>query len=243
MLSDEPHAHAPEGAATEAVPPPRVLPQRQVLADSVYEAIKAMVMDHKIKPGARVGIEALARYLEVSPTPVREALARLEADGLVTKRSLAGYRTTDLLTVEGIEELFEMRLLLEPHAAALAAERAGEAQLDRMEALLEEMRGEPEEGGSYAVYGRFAALDQQFHDALAAASGRGLLADAVERLHAHLHIFRVSAIAGAGPATVAEHDRILRAVLRRNADRAAQTMREHLQSSLERQLICMREDN
>ncbi|MFF1449136.1 GntR family transcriptional regulator [Streptomyces sp. NPDC058274] len=240
MLSEKPHDGVPDAAPGD-IPPPRVLPQRQVLADSVYEAIKAMVMDHQIKPGARVGIEALARVLEVSPTPVREALARLEADGLVTKRSLAGYRATDLLTVEGIEELFEMRLLLEPHAAALAAERATEAQLDRMEELMEEMRGEPEEGESYAVYGRFAALDQQFHDALATASGRGLLADAVERLHAHLHIFRFSAIAGAGPATVAEHERILRALLRRNSDRAAQAMREHLRSSLERQLGCFRE--
>ncbi|MGW3626378.1 GntR family transcriptional regulator [Streptomyces sp. NPDC000880] len=241
MLSEKHHGPGPDSAATDAVPAPPALPQRQVLADSVYEAIKAMVMDHGIKPGARVGIEALARTLEVSPTPVREALARLEADGLVTKRSLAGYRATDLLTLEGIEELFEMRLLLEPHAAALAAERASEAQLDRIEGLMEEMRREPEEGESYAVYGRFAALDQQFHDALTAASGRGLLADAVERLHAHLHLFRLSAIAGAGPVTVAEHDRILRAVLRRNADRAAQSMREHLQSSLERQRTCFRE--
>jgi DNA-binding GntR family transcriptional regulator len=225
-------------AASGDVTPPRVLPQRQALADSVYEAIKAMVMDHQIQPGARVGIEALGRALEVSPTPVREALARLEADGLVTKRSLAGYRATDLLTFEGIQELFEMRMLLEPPAAALAAERATEAQLDHMEELMEQMRDEPEEGESYAVYGRFAALDQQFHDALAAASGRGLLADAVERLHAHLHIFRLSAITGAGPATVAEHERILRALLRRSPDRAAQAMQDHLRSSLERQRCC-----
>ncbi|MFF3788152.1 GntR family transcriptional regulator [Streptomyces sp. NPDC001933] len=70
-----------------------------------------MVMDHVIQPGARLGIESLSRTLRVSASPVREALARLEVDGLVVKRSLAGYRATELLTGGGVEELFEMRLL------------------------------------------------------------------------------------------------------------------------------------
>jgi DNA-binding GntR family transcriptional regulator len=208
---------------------------RQVLADSVYEAIKAMVMDHEIEPGARVGIEALARTLEVSPTPVREALARLESDGLVTKRSLVGYRATELLTPQGLEELFEMRLLLEPRAAALAALNADDEQLDHIEALVEELRGRPGSGERYVVYREFAAADQRFHDAIAQAAGRRLLAEAVGRLHSHLHIFRLSSIPGAGPLTLAEHDRILRAVLRRNPERAAEAMTEHLTSSLERQ--------
>jgi len=210
-------------------------PPRQVLADSVYEAVKAMVMDHEIEPGARVGIESLARSLDVSPTPVREALARLESDGLVTKRSLAGYRATELLTEQGLEELFEMRLLLEPKAAALAAAHADESQLDRIESLVEEMRDRPESGERYAVYREFAVADQRFHDTIAQATGRPLLEEAVGRLHAHLHIFRLSSIPGAGPLTLAEHDRILRAILRRNPQRAAQAMTDHLQRSLERQ--------
>lgn len=209
-------------------------PPRQVLADSVYEAVKAMVMDHEIEPGARVGIESLSRTLEVSPTPVREALARLESDGLVTKRSLAGYRTTELLTPQGLEELFEMRLLLEPRATALAAVNADEQQLDAIENLVEEMRGRPGSGERYVAYREFAAADQRFHDTIARAAGRSLLADAVERLHSHLHIFRLSGIPGAGPLTLAEHDRVLRAILRRNPDRAAEAMTEHLRRSLER---------
>ncbi|MCX5395300.1 GntR family transcriptional regulator [Streptomyces sp. NBC_00094] len=210
--------------------------RREVLTDSVYEAVKAMVMDHVIQPGARVGIDALSRSLGVSPTPVREALARLESDGLVVKRSLSGYRATVLLDRRGVEELFEMRLLLEPRAAALAAEHVGEAELDRIEALVEEMQGLPDKGESYAVYGRFAVLDQRFHDALAVASGRTMLAAAVERLHTHLHLFRLSPVAGGSPATMGEHSRILRAVLRRHPERAAEAMREHLELSLDRHL-------
>ncbi|MGW4489158.1 GntR family transcriptional regulator [Amycolatopsis sp. NPDC004368] len=205
-----------------------------VLADRVYESVKAMVMDHEIEPGARIGIESVARKLDVSPTPVREALSRLVADGLVTKRAQAGYRATELLTAEGLSELFEMRLLLEPRAAALAAEHAQDTHLDRLEDVLERTRTSTQSGGRYADYGEFAQLDQTFHDTIAEAGGRRLLADAVERLHSHLHIFRLGGMAGAGRLTLGEHDRVLWAILRRNPDRAAEAMTEHLRSSQER---------
>ncbi|MCF2128131.1 FCD domain-containing protein [Strepomyces sp. STD 3.1] len=104
------------------------------------------------------------------------------------------------------------------------------------------MRGLPDKGHSHAEYGghshaeygRFAVLDQRFHDALAVASGRTMLAAAVERLHTHLHLFRLSPVSGGSPATVMEHGRILRAVLRRSPGRASEAMREHLESSLRR---------
>lgn len=231
MPADDPSVPA-SGGTGRPVPPPA----RQVLSDSVYERIKAMVMDHEIAPGARVGIEALARDLDVSPTPIREALARLEADGLVVKRSLSGYRATELLTREGVEELFEMRMLLEPRAAALAALNADEDQLDALEAIQEDMQSHPGPAGPYAAYRDFAGLDQRFHDAIAQAAHRPLLADAVERLHSHLHIFRLSSLPHADDPTATEHDRIVRAILRRSADRAAEAMRDHLTRSLERQL-------
>ncbi|MFF3264036.1 GntR family transcriptional regulator [Streptomyces sp. NPDC002932] len=216
-------------------PEPPTAPVRQPLSDSVYEDIKAMVMDHEIAPGARVGIEALSRRLDVSPTPVREALARLESDGLVVKRSLSGYRATELLTRQGVEELFEMRLLLEPQAAALAALHADESQLDAIEAIQEDMEVHPSPAGPYASYREFAALDQRFHDAVAVAARRPLLLDAVERLHAHLHVFRLSSLPVEDDSTLAEHERVVRAILRRSAERAAQAMTDHLTHSLERQ--------
>ncbi|GLY78711.1 GntR family transcriptional regulator [Actinoallomurus iriomotensis] len=205
--------------------------RHEVLADRVYEAVKAMVMDHEIAPGARVSIDGLARDLEVSPTPVREALARLESDGLVVKRPNAGYRATDLLDSDAFTDLFEMRLLLEPRAAALAAEHARDEDLRRLQAIVDEMREHPDTGQQYTVYQRFAVLDQEFHDALAEAAGRPLMAEAVSRLHAHLHMFRLNSAPGAADTTIAEHERILHAVTRRNPEKAAEAMAEHLRSS------------
>ncbi|WP_406417213.1 FCD domain-containing protein [Streptomyces sp. NBC_00842] len=92
---------------------------------------------------------------------------------------------------------------------------------------------------SATPYGRgrgFAALDQRFHDAVALASHRPLLADAVERLHSHLHIFRIASVQVSEDPTPAEHERVLRAISRRKADRAAEAMANHLKNSLERQL-------
>ena len=99
--------------ARESTPRAVAAPRRLVLADGTYDAIKAMILDHEISPGEHVGIDELARDLSVSQTPVREALARLEADGLVTKIPLRGYEATDLLSVQEVDELFQFRSLID----------------------------------------------------------------------------------------------------------------------------------
>ena len=64
------------------------LPARRALADDVYDAVLGLLMDQVIEPGSRASIDGIARQLNVSPTPVREALARLESEGLVVKKAL-----------------------------------------------------------------------------------------------------------------------------------------------------------
>src|SRR3954467_4992197 len=73
------------------------LPQRQVLSDDVYETVKGLIMDSVVEPGTRLNIDALTRELGISQTPIRESLARLEADGLVIKEPLRGYRVSSRL--------------------------------------------------------------------------------------------------------------------------------------------------
>src|SRR6187431_2104111 len=90
---------------------------RVMLGDEIYVVLQQAIMDGTIPPDERLNAGELARRFDVSPTPVREALARLEADRLVEKHALKGYRTTDLLAEKELIELFELRLLLEPGSA------------------------------------------------------------------------------------------------------------------------------
>src|SRR4051812_43251817 len=82
-------------------------PSRSVLSDETYDALRIMLLDHTIPPGQRINIDSIARELDVSQTPVREALARLEADDLVVKQPLRGYSATELLTSDQIDDLFQ----------------------------------------------------------------------------------------------------------------------------------------
>jgi DNA-binding GntR family transcriptional regulator len=199
------------------------------LVDDVHEAIKARVMDHALAPGARVSIDGLARELGVSPTPVREALARLESAQLVVKEPLRGYRTTALLTPDQLADLYRFRLLIEPWAAARAAEQSDDAGRAR---LADELASaDAPEADTYAAYRAFTAHDARFHLLVAALAGSDQVREAFQRTNWHLHIYRLHYDRGIGPQALAEHRRVADAVLAGDADRAGTAMRAHLESS------------
>ncbi len=171
-------------------------PSRQTLTDSVYEAVTELVMDQHIAAGARVNIDLVARQLNVSPTPVREALARLEMDGLVMKEPLRGYSVTPTLDTKTFNDLYDLRRLLEPFAARRAAERRDgnvlgvlDRELDQMRRLVGTSAGPA--GSTYHDYRAFAMQDARFHEAIAGTSGNSLLSDTLRRLRSHLRLYRL----------------------------------------------------
>ena len=211
------------------------LPQRQALAEDVYEAIKALVMDHLIEPGARLSIDGLSRDLDVSHTPVREALARLEADGLLVKTAMRGYSATPLLTRGELEDLFGLRLLIEPWAAARAAERlAGEGpDADGAHRLRDEMASTDEApgGSTYEHYKALAAHDARFHLLLLELAGNAAVRAAFERTHCHMHMFRLHYGQAIGGRALSEHLAVVRAVTAGDPGAAEEAMRTHLGAS------------
>jgi DNA-binding GntR family transcriptional regulator len=208
-------------------------PVRSVLADRVYELIKIKLMDNVVEPGARLSIDALSRDMEVSATPIREALARLESDGLVVKRAHRGYTAAPRLDSRAFDELCRMRMLLEPASASWAAQAASAKQIAAMEDLIAAM-SEPVTGDSYESYRAFAAQDAAFHLALAEASGVGLMVDILTRLRPHTQLYRLYYNVGISDDTVAEHSRVIDAVSRRDAASAAAAMAAHLSASQQR---------
>src|SRR3954467_4874240 len=87
------------------------------LVDDVYNRIREDIMSLKIPPDTKISVDRLSRELEVSQTPIREALSMLEANGLVMKQRFVGYCTAPTLNRKQFEELYEIRSLLEPYAA------------------------------------------------------------------------------------------------------------------------------
>lgn len=97
---------------------------KRTLADEAYSRLKSRIMRSELAPGAKLSIDGLAKQLAFSHTPIREALARLESEGLLARRPLSGYTVEPLLSATEFADLFEIRMLLEPLAARRAAERA-----------------------------------------------------------------------------------------------------------------------
>lgn len=223
------------------------------LADETYDAIKAKILDHGISPGEHVGIDELARELAVSQTPIREALARLESDGLVIKTPLRGYEATDLLSVQQFDELFQFRAVIEPWAAAAASRRRVVDDIDALRGELDRAAHIERSGAS--AYADFVEHDSRFHALVAHASGNGWVEDSFVKTHCHLHLFRVYRAtfsaegadgefvrnmfaeyyrSGSTPLAVVEHRQIVSAIASGDEVGAGQAMLHHVESSRER---------
>jgi DNA-binding GntR family transcriptional regulator len=206
------------------------------LADDVYGAIFNKLMALEIEPGAHISVDGLVRELAVSHTPIREALGRLEGEGLVLKTHLVGYSAAPQITKRRFEELYDLRLLLEPDGARRAAVQLEPAQMTRLRALAEKMRrlGSRRERLSYAG---FARLDGDFHDLVMAAAGNQLICEALSHLHTHFHIFRLMFHARVTEEALDEHALLIDALDRRDGDAAAAAMRRHIERSRDRLLV------
>ncbi|WP_314177165.1 GntR family transcriptional regulator [Streptomyces winkii] len=198
--------------------------------ESVFQSLMTLLMDLDLEPGTKLSIDGLARQLDVSQTPVREALARCESEGLVVRRPNAGYQVAPLLDRSGLDDLYDIRLLLEPTATERAARHANAAELADMHRTLERMTP-PLRGDTYESYRDFAELDAAFHNAIAEASRSPLMADTLRRFRAHNHSYRLYFRHSIAGEAVDEHRAVLDAVRARDPQAAAQAMRDHLEAS------------
>ncbi|WP_219817020.1 GntR family transcriptional regulator [Arthrobacter sp. GMC3] len=203
---------------------------RQELADEVYELLRAHIMRGTIPPGVRINIEDVARQLNVSPTPVRETLARLESEGLVDRQPRRGYTATELLSRDDVRELYEMRMLLEPYAVERAALGANATFLRQITDELEAGR-ELAKAGASIPPAELSAHDERFHDLIFRAAGNELIRQSYARTHCHLHIFRLSFSDTFDDHTIAEHGQIVEPLASGNIPAAAEAMRAHIVAS------------
>lgn len=208
--------------------------RRSVLTEDVYERVKSLIMNRDLEPGARVNIYAVARLLDVSQTPVREVLSALESEGLLTKEALRGYSVAPVLSPGQIADLYQLRLLLEPWAAARAAERVTAGAGERMRVELATVPQAPR-GTRYEDYHGLSEHDARFHDLIAELSGSEALREALRRTHCHLHLFRLGYEGrDTGDRTLVEHSRVAEAVAAGDQEAASEAMRAHLAAARDR---------
>lgn len=218
--------------------------RRQVLRAEVEELILERLLESRWTPGSRLSIDGLARDLEVSPTPVREAMVSLERSGLVEYVALRGYVVAPMLNADQMTELLDARKAVE----AAALDRA----FEHFDALLEDLEVAHREHGdvierieragevTYELLQEHFHADWSFHQILFDRADNRYLAKMVETLRSHTHRMRQT-WAGGPPAldvheAYTEHGRILEKVRRHHQDGALQALVEHLDAVLERSL-------
>jgi len=194
-------------------------------AQRTYLHLKEMIVTLDLRPGSTINEPELQGQLGVGRTPLREALQRLSNEGLLQiypRRAIV----VSQIGVNEVRQIFEMRLVLEPAAAGIAAQVVGEADIEELQAISDALSGHRE-----AVdFVRFLRDDHCFHRAVAACSRNMYLIDSIDHiltLNQWLwHIYFDSRVAER--AAFFQHDPIVEALATHDATAAQSSMREHI---------------
>ena len=214
------------------------LSERRTMTDVVYEQLRTAIVELRIPPGEPLREADIARGLSVSKTPVREALGRLEQDGLVRLNSFRSAVVT-AYTARDLQEIYELREIIEVAAARAAAESMSEKGLAALGRIATECVRLNAEGGGPELVGLISEFDTVLYEEVQNRRIRAIL----DNLAAHLaRIGRLTAeIPGRIDASVREHAQIYEAIERRDQENASRFMRDHIRSVRDDQLRALPE--
>jgi len=197
------------------------LPARDLVRRKLRDAILA----GRFLPGQRIPERVLVERMGVSRTPIREALRKLELEGLITTVPYKGPVVT-LPTRQDAQALYEVRAALEGQAVALFTARADDAAVARLRAHLTTAERALQGGDAGGVL----AANNTFHDALAAGCGNALLQEMIGNLRDRIVLLRVESLSRPGRRTrsLAEHRAIVRRIARRDSAGARRLIEQHV---------------
>ncbi len=182
------------------------------LAEKTYLVLKDKILRRQLEPGARISVEEIAHGLGVSRTPVTDALKRLALEGLVEIQPRRGTFVTEL-TARDVGELFDIRLLIELHAARrLVSQGRAREFLEAVDEPINRMR-EATVNGNYGDYESFISADRQLHGILVGMSENQRLMQIFTELNVHMRVARAHYLNSVENARQAhqEHEAILAA--------------------------------
>jgi len=194
------------------------------LSEKAYRLIKDKVVTLELPPSAVIDEHVLMQELGLGRTPIREALQRLDSEGLVNIVPRRGTFVNDI-SVTDLQKIFELRIIMEGFCARLAAQRVTQAQLDRMENVLQEL-DQLQESDPQALM----SIDRRFHRLLYTAADNEFMTDILDRLYDlslrlwYLVLNRLSEVKH----SIEQHLIVLDALKEGDADRAEAVIRKHI---------------
>lgn len=201
--------------------------------EEAYLEIRRMVLTGEFPFWQRLAEEAVAEQLGVSRTPVREAFARLDVDGLLSRYEDGGYHVAEPNLVD-LRDLYELRLTLELRGILRASEDGVEHDREALDALHDEWIG-IQRGPLPPADGSFIELDESFHVDLLRASGNEVLTETLESVNIRIRTVRMHDFLDAEriEISITEHLEILEAVIDRRIEEAAELLKKHIGISLD----------
>lgn len=197
------------------------------LRDVVFNTLRQAIITGEFAPGERLVEISLSQSLGVSRTPVREAIRKLELEGLVVMVPRKGAYVASI-TEQSLRDVLEVRIVLELFAVKLACERIHEAGIRELESLHRDF--------TLAVVSNdqldIAQKDEQFHDAIFRAGGNKRLISIINNLREQFYRYRLEYVRDipSHKGLVQEHEALIAAIRERNADKAQRLMRQHLEN-------------
>lgn len=189
----------------------------------IYKALRRAIIMGRCEPGERLSVEAIAEDYGASVTPARDALQMLNQEGLVTIKPRSGYFVAQV-TLKELQDLLELRQILEVAAVERAARQITAAQIAQLQHVHAGYAGDDDE-----AYERYTDENRRFHCLVAEASGNQAMVEILGRLHDRLARFMV--MRRAGRTMEQTHARIIKALVAHDVSAARQAMLDELEES------------
>ena len=222
---------------------PIVLDGYKPLRDVVFETLRDAIITQVLKPGERLMEIQLADEMGVSRTPVREAIRKLELEGLVIMVPRKGAYVAGV-SMKDIHEVYEVRAALEMLAVSLAAERITDEELDALERqVLKESEAEASEDTDEHTLDNIVYIDTTFHDIIYQAANNQRLVQFLNILQEQLQRFRAASLSRPGRSKTAleEHKQIIEALSERNGELASKLAKEHIDNAESAMIFAMQD--
>jgi len=201
----------------------------ELLSQKVYRALKTEIIKGSLKPGTKLSEGKIAKQMEVSRTPIREALRELAAEGFVKISPNQGVVVSNA-SVEDVQEVLQIRGVLEGLAARLATKTINEEEIKELEKYQKRMEHYTNKDDVLA----FSEMDAEFHELILNICGNNRLIQIRKNLSDQAHRYRIRSLSVPGRLkySLREHQEIVEALKRKNSEQADRLSQKHIENVL-----------